>query len=136
MRDIRGWGADPLLPSLCLAALLGGLAACAGPGGGGTGAGDAGDRAESAGVRAAEPREEYVIPDTTIIAAQEALTPTVMALPGVVGTAVGLCDDLPCIKVYLARRDEELRARIPQTFEGFKVDIEVSGDFEARDSSP
>jgi hypothetical protein len=76
------------------------------------------------------------MPDTTIIAAQEELTPTVMALPGVVGTAVGLCDDEPCIKVYVAREDEGLRARIPETYRGFRVDVEVSGEFEARDTAP
>ena len=75
-------------------------------------------------------------PDTTIIAAQEALTPTVMALPGVVGTAVGLCGEEPCIKVYLARDDERLRAEIPETYGGFQVDVEVTGEFEARDETP
>lgn len=83
--------------------------------------------------------EGTVLRDTSITAAQaaqEELTPTVMALEGVVGTAVGLCDDAPCIKVYLARDDEELRARIPETFRGFPVDIEISGEFEARDDGP
>jgi len=79
------------------------------------------------------------MPDTSIAAAQaaqEELTPTLMALPGVVGTAVGLCDDVPCIKVYLAQDDEELLAQIPDIYRGFKVDVEVSGEFEARDDAP
>lgn len=74
--------------------------------------------------------------DTSIIAAQEELTPELMALPGVVGTAVGLCDELPCIKVYLAHKDAELEARIPVSYKGFKVDTEVTGEFEARDTAP
>ena len=114
--------------------------ACAGPGGGGAGAGEPSAGDSSAGANAEAPVPEgddgHVTPDTTIIAAQEELTPTVMALSGVVGTAVGLCDDEPCIKVYLARDDQELRARIPETYRGFAVDIEVSGEFEARDDSP
>lgn len=79
------------------------------------------------------------MPDTSIAAAQaaqEELTPTLMALPGVVGTAVALCDDVPCIKVYLAQEDEELLAQIPDTYRGFKVDIEISGEFEARNDAP
>ena len=76
------------------------------------------------------------MPGSSVIAAQEELTPTLMKLPGVVGTGVGLCDDQPCIKVYLAGHDEELDAEIPDSFRGFKVDIEVTGEFEARDSSP
>ena len=68
------------------------------------------------------------MPDSAIIAAQEELTNMVMALPGVTGTAVGLCDDTVCIKVYLARRDETLMEQIPETFQGFKVDVEVIGE--------
>jgi len=79
--------------------------------------------------------QQGMSPDSAIIAAQEALTPTVMALDGVTGTAVGLCDDQLCIKVYLARDDEDLRAQMPETFRGFKVDIEVTGGFEARDDA-
>ncbi len=74
--------------------------------------------------------------DSTIIAAQEALTPTVMALDGVTGTAVGLCGDEPCIKVYLARDDAAVREQIPDSYRGFKVDVEVSGEFEAREGAP
>jgi hypothetical protein len=74
--------------------------------------------------------------DTSIMAAQKALTDSVMSKPGVVGTAIGLCDEAPCIKVYIARRDEELLKQIPDTFMGFKVDVEVTGEFRARDTTP
>ena len=73
------------------------------------------------------------MPDSAIIAAQEELTKTVMALPGVTGTAVGLCDDTVCIKVYLTRPDETVMEQIPETFRGFKVDVEVSGEIRARE---
>lgn len=117
--------------------IAGAVWAATGCGGGGATGQMAGQR--HAADQGAGPPEEVVMPDTSIAAAQaaqEELTPTVMALPGVTGTAVGLCDDKPCIKVYLARDDEELRARIPESHRGFKVDVEVSGEFEARDSSP
>ncbi len=69
---------------------------------------------------------------SSIVAAQEALTESVMELPGVVGTAVGLCGDTPCIKVYVAAVSHELRERIPDTYRGFQVDVEVTGEFRAR----
>ncbi len=73
------------------------------------------------------------MPDSTIIGAQEELTKTVMALPGVTGTAVGLCGGTVCIKVYLTRPDQTVMEQIPETFGGFKVDVEVSGEIRARE---
>jgi hypothetical protein len=102
----------------CLAASLYAVAACAGSGGQG----------EIPGLE-----EESAMADTTIVAAQQALTDSVMSLPGVVGTAIGLCGDTPCIKVYLAREDAELRSQIPETFRGFTVDVEVTGEFHPRE---
>ena len=73
------------------------------------------------------------MPTSAIIAAQEELTQTVMALPGVAGTAVGLCGDTVCIKVYLTRRNETVTEQIPETFLGFRVDVEVTGEIRARE---
>ncbi len=70
-----------------------------------------------------------------IIAAQEALTEEVIDLPGVVGTAVGLCDGEPCIKVYLASPSPQVVDRIPDTYRGHTVDVEVTGEFRARDDT-
>ena len=71
--------------------------------------------------------------DTTIVAAQQALTDSVMALPGVVGTGIGLCGETPCIKVYLALEDSDLRSHIPRTFRGFPVEVEVTGELRPRE---
>ena len=73
--------------------------------------------------------------DSTIVAAQEALTETVMQWPGVVGTAVGLCGETPCIKVYVAAPSEELLERVPDRYRGFQVDVEVTGPIRARDDT-
>ena len=70
--------------------------------------------------------------ETSIIAAQEALTASVMGLPGVVGTAVGLCGDEPCIKVYVVGPEAVSLDSIPDTYQGFPVDVEVTGEFRAR----
>ena len=73
--------------------------------------------------------------DTSVIAAQEALTPTVMAVPGVIGTAVGLCEGAPCIQVLVAAADSVLLAQLPEQFRGFAVDVRVVGEIRAQDTT-
>ena len=110
------------------ALLLWGAASCGGPQ-----AGPVQGDESSAGVTAKTSPTEAIMPNSAIIAAQEELTKTVMALPGVTGTAVGLCGDTVCIKVYLTRSDETVMEQIPETFLGFRVDIEVTGECRARE---
>ena len=55
-----------------------------------------------------------------------------MALPGVVGTAVGLCDGVACIRVFLADSNAAARARIPAQLEGYAVKVEVTGPIQRR----
>lgn len=81
-------------------------------------------------ARAGEEPDE--VTGVSIVEAQEALTASVIDLPGVTGTAVGLCADEPCIKVYIAAPSDELFERIPDTFRGFLVDVEVTGELRAR----
>ena len=54
-------------------------------------------------------------------------TDSLMMLPGVVGTAVGLCDGQRCIKVLLADTSTAAKARIPERLEGYRVVVEVTG---------
>jgi hypothetical protein len=54
-------------------------------------------------------------------------TDSLMALPGVVGTAIGLCDGERCIKVFLADSAPETKKRIPARLEGYRVLAEVTG---------
>lgn len=60
---------------------------------------------------------------------QEAHTAELMALPGVVGVAIGLLADgrTPCLKVLVERSSEELRARLPETLEGHPVVVQEAG---------
>jgi len=61
---------------------------------------------------------------------QEAHTPNLFDNPDVVGTAVGLDDNgEPVIKVFVLT--EQFRG-IPQSLEGFQVEVEVTGMFVAR----
>jgi hypothetical protein len=54
-----------------------------------------------------------------------------MSLPGVVGTAQGLCDDKPCIKVYVIKKTSELAKEIPDIIEGYRIMIEETGEIRA-----
>ena len=59
-------------------------------------------------------------------------TDSLMMLPGVVGTAVGLCDGQRCIKVLLADSSAATKARIPERLEGYRVIVEVTGNIKPR----
>lgn len=57
---------------------------------------------------------------------------SLIAVPGVTGTAIGTCDGEPCIRVFVAHASVLERNDIPGTLEGIPVKIEVSGVFDAR----
>jgi len=71
------------------------------------------------------------MPERTIEQVQEEHTDEWMAISGVEGTAIGLFEGKPCIKVFSSRRAEELRAQIPSVVEGYAVIIEDTGAFRA-----
>jgi hypothetical protein len=52
-----------------------------------------------------------------------------MAIPGVVGTAIGLLEGRPCIKVLTSSPPERLHGEIPATVETYPVVIERTGEF-------
>ena len=54
-----------------------------------------------------------------------------LATPGVVGTAIGELEGRPCLKVFVAGKTDELRAKIPITLEGYPVVVEETGEFRA-----
>ncbi len=58
-------------------------------------------------------------------------TKEVMSIPGVVGMAQGLCNDKPCIRIYVARKTPELERKIPGTLDGYPVLIEETGRIHA-----
>ncbi len=67
-------------------------------------------------------------PARDIVAVMEAHVDSLMAIPGVVGVAIGeLKDGTPCIQVLVVEGTRELRGKIPKTLEGHPVDIVVSG---------
>lgn len=68
----------------------------------------------------------------TIEAVLAAHGDSLRALPGVVGTAIGLCDGTPCIRVFLADSSDAARRRIPAQLEGYLVRAEVTGPIRPR----
>jgi hypothetical protein len=59
-------------------------------------------------------------------------TDSLMAIRGVVGTAIGLCDRAPCIRVFVVDSTVARRGSIPDRLEGFPVRTEVSGSLRPR----
>jgi hypothetical protein len=54
-----------------------------------------------------------------------------LAIPGVVGTAIGQQRGKPCIKVLVARKSAEIATRIPRQVDGYPVVVEETGEFRA-----
>ena len=50
-----------------------------------------------------------------------------MALPGVVSVAQGLCDGSPCIRVLVVRKKRDLLKQVPSAIEGYAVHVDESG---------
>lgn len=57
---------------------------------------------------------------------------SLLALPDVVGVAIGLCEGQRCIKVMLAKANAATSKRIPSRLEGVRVVTEVSGTITPR----
>jgi len=77
-------------------------------------------------------KEKGTVPAKSIDDVLAAHTDSLMALPGVVGTAIGLCDGERCIKVLLADSSATGRNRIPARLEGYRVVTEVTGPIRPR----
>ncbi len=54
-----------------------------------------------------------------------------MSVSGVVGTGQGLCDDKPCIKIFVVKETPEMEQKIPRMLEGYPVVIEETGEIRA-----
>lgn len=59
------------------------------------------------------------------------LTDRLMSIPGILGTAEGLCNGTPCIKVFLTKKTPDLLRQIPTAVEGYPVAVEETEEFRA-----
>ncbi len=73
------------------------------------------------------------VPGKSIEAVLAEHTDSLMALPGVVGTAQGECAGRPCIQVLVVEDTPQLRAQLPSSLDGYAVEMLVTGEIEARD---
>ncbi len=71
------------------------------------------------------------VPERTIEQVQEEHTDEWMAIPGVEGTAIGLFEGKPCIRIFTSTKPQKIRAKIPSTVEGYPVIIKETGAFRA-----
>ena len=83
--------------------------------------------------RATRLEKGELMPDKTIEQVLSERTDAWMKIPGVVGTAIGMSEGKPCIKVLTSTRPQELRDKIPSTVESYPVIIEETGEFRALD---
>ena len=53
-----------------------------------------------------------------------------MAIPGVVGVYVGLQEDqkTSCLRVMAVKRTKDLQRALPKSLEGYKVELEETGN--------
>ena len=51
----------------------------------------------------------------------------------VVGVAIGMLDDKPCIRILVACDPEKVRKKIPESVDGYRVVIEETGILKARE---
>ncbi len=72
------------------------------------------------------------MPQETIEQVQQKHTEAWMAIPGVVGTAIGQREGKPCILVFTAANTEQVRRKIPATVEGYPVVVQYTGEIHAR----
>ena len=64
-------------------------------------------------------------------------TPELMRLPGVVGTFEGATKNGErCIKVMVKEKTKELERAIPKELEGWRVEIEVTGEIRPLGGAP
>jgi len=54
-----------------------------------------------------------------------------MAVDGVVGTAIARCRGRPCIRVFVVEDSPEVRSRLPRTLDGYPIDIQETGEIRA-----
>jgi len=84
------------------------------------------------GLNRSGPSAEDDVPRPPIEEVQERHTPAWMELPRVVGTGIGLCDEEPCIRVFVSAASPEAEKAIPEKVEGYRVEVVVTGIFRPR----
>lgn len=72
-----------------------------------------------------------MMPEEAIGSVFESHKKSLLELDGVVGVAIGKHEGRPCIRVFVARKNDELLRQIPVALDGYKISIEETGEFRA-----
>ena|SRR3990172_11870483 len=76
-----------------------------------------------------ESDQKELVPQSDINTVMEAHTAELMAIPGVVGVAIGETEDKkPCILVLIIEEKDEIINKIPKELEGYPISLLVSGE--------
>jgi hypothetical protein len=78
-------------------------------------------------------QEDPSMPNRSLEEVLQEHTDSLMAMSGVVGTAQGLCDGEPCIRVFVIKKSDQLMGQIPPQIEGYPVDVQETGEFRKLD---
>src|SRR2546428_1005521 len=76
--------------------------------------------------------ETQAVTSRTMEAVLAAHTDSLLALPGVVGTAIGLCGGAPCLPVFFAGSGAAAPRRLPTQLQGYPGEGEVTGPVRPR----
>lgn len=60
---------------------------------------------------------------------------SLLTVSGVVGTAIGLRDGMPCIRVLVANSGVGRGQRLPKNLEGYPVQVELTDMIRPRDNA-
>ena len=71
------------------------------------------------------------MPTTPINVVLERHVDALMQQPGVVGVAQGECNGEPCIKILVRAATPELRAALPNSLDGYTVELMATGEIRA-----
>lgn len=72
-------------------------------------------------------KEFSAVPGKTIEQVLKDNTSKWLDIRGVEGTAIGLCDGQPCIKIFTSIQPEKIQTKIPMAIEGYRVVLEHTG---------
>ena len=78
-------------------------------------------------------QEDPSMPNKSLEEILQEYTDSLMTMSGVGGTAQGLCDGEPCIRVFVIKKSDELMGQIPPMIEGYPVDVQETGEFRKLD---
>ena len=81
------------------------------------------------------PRQEDPVSSRTIEEVLATHTDSLMSLPSVVGTAIGLCDGVPCIRVLVSDSSAASRRKIPNRLDGYLVRVDATGPLRPLDDT-